>query len=263
MTVIVAFFLATVAFRCERKSKKFLARQISSFNWVSTLLLDAMFWFRIAPYGDHFKNPVQYSRPFRATSIPRSFISSPHPKGVKKWKALGTRLPSEANNVTVFARFSAPVRVGFYVTTNKEKYSCKLKEQMRWRKYIKPRHVLKDWISNTYVRTNSRIHKFLPDCIAFNQNRVRARGLLQCFLVALIFHEKGDCIVLLVPFASCASFTFVSFVSLHESFVNLDRLEVAPFTSFLQILRTPELWIFYLSVLCDYNTPPWLNFRII
>ena len=74
-----------------------------------------------------------------------------------------------------------------------------------------------------------------------HQNRVRARGLLQCFLVALIFHEKGDCIVLLVPFASCATFTFVSFVSSYKSFVNLDSLEVTPFTSFLQILRTPEL----------------------
>lgn len=97
------------------------------------------------------------------------------------------------------------------------------------------------------IRTLGRILEFTNfyqnalHLTKIHQNRVRARGLLQCFLVALIFHEKGDCIVLLVPFASCATFTFVSFVSLYKSFVDLDRLEVAPFTSFLQILRTPEL----------------------
>lgn len=52
------------------------------------------------------------------------------------------------------------------------------------------------------------------------------------------FHEKGDRVVLLLPFTSCVTFAFVSFGSLCNFLVNVNILQVVPFTSFEETILT-------------------------
>lgn len=106
----------------------------------------------------------------------------------------------------------------------------------------------------------SWIHRFLPQCIALNRNalrhEIRTRTSRDCFgawglprsIYEFFLNKKGDFVVLLSPFTSCnnawLSFTFdVTFVS--RFFVSLNRLQVASFTSFLQIILISELWASY------------------
>ena len=65
------------------------------------------------------------------------------------------------------------------------------------------------------------------------ENFNSAASVLQASLEHEFFHEKGDCVVLLMPSASCMAFTFVTFVSLCKGFVNLNKLQIASFTLFL------------------------------
>lgn len=115
-------------------------------------------------------------------------------------------------------------------------------------------------VSFRYFRVTRYLNAFWisPECTAprKTQKQQDFHGLYQCivstmisasFCIGSVFHGADDCEVFLSHFTSCVNFTFA----------NLERLNVPPFSSFLQTIRTSALWVSYLSF-CTI-TPPWLN----
>ena len=88
---------------------------------------------------------------------------------------------------------------------------------------------------NAPRRGKRKSSKIFMDCISAS------------FYIGSVFHGADNCEVFLSHFTSCVNFTFA----------NLERLNVPPFSSLLQTIRTSALWVSYLSF-CTV-TPPWLN----
>ena len=98
-------------------------------------------------------------------------------------------------------------------------------------------------------KTNSQIHHPSTQCIVFYHNWLRdeqgtKRGFENTCSVLryrVDFFEKDECCRLLSYFTSSVNFTFVGFVPLSDVLLNLDRLNVSVFASFL----ASERWALY------------------